>query len=407
MAALKLFIILAILMLILWRGKPLYLAAITGTILIGLFFWLPLADWLKLVLAGAVANDTINILVTFFAIMLLEKYLDNHGFLQKMLTGLQEGFRRRKIVLGTLPALIGFIPSAGGALFSAPMVEQATKGLNMKPEEKTLINFYFRHVFEMYLPIYPALIVVTQLTGLPFKQIFWAVLPMGIVNVLLGLPYLKAVPKAKTTPELTFAKRKNALKNLLLGTGPIITVLLLILIFNMPIWLSVSIVLIPMLIYTKDYRPQILMPLIKGAVQWKTLLMVFTLMIFKEMLMNSGAMASLPKLLGHSPIPFFLAMAVFAYFVNMLTGMNLATMAICLPVAIVAGSGSISLAMTTLIIVTSFAGGILTPMHLCLPITAQYFKADMSTLIRKLVPPSIALAISAVCYYILLAHFGL
>ena len=61
---------------------------------------------------------------------------------------------RRKVSL-IVPAFIGLLPMPGGALFSAPLVDESLKGLNIKPEFMTFINYWFRHVWEFIWPILP------------------------------------------------------------------------------------------------------------------------------------------------------------------------------------------------------------------------------------------------------------
>jgi uncharacterized protein len=60
-----------------------------------------------------------------------------------------------------MPAFLGFLPSLGGAIFSAPLVEAAGKPYDLSPERKTAINYWFRHVWEYTKSPPPGSLVTT------------------------------------------------------------------------------------------------------------------------------------------------------------------------------------------------------------------------------------------------------
>ena len=74
-----------------------------------------------------------------------------------------------KTSFGGMPAFLGFLPSLGGALFSAPMVENASRRYDMTPEQKTAINYWFRHIWEFANPIMPGLLLLHKLPGFHFQ----------------------------------------------------------------------------------------------------------------------------------------------------------------------------------------------------------------------------------------------
>src|SRR5262245_23263268 len=69
------------------------------------------------------------------------------GEMARLTASFKAWFRRPRVVLAALPAIIGLLPMPGGALFSAPMVEQSA-GPSMGPEDKALVNYWYRHVWE-------------------------------------------------------------------------------------------------------------------------------------------------------------------------------------------------------------------------------------------------------------------
>jgi len=55
-------------------------------------------------------------------------------------------------VLSVLPAVIGLLPVAGGALMSAPMVESEAEKVQLDSSLKAYVNIWFRHTI---FPVYP------------------------------------------------------------------------------------------------------------------------------------------------------------------------------------------------------------------------------------------------------------
>ena len=61
-----------------------------------------------------------------------------------------------RVQVALLPARIGPWASRAGASVSAPMVVPGCDELNLSPERRTFINYWFRHVWEYVLPTFPA-----------------------------------------------------------------------------------------------------------------------------------------------------------------------------------------------------------------------------------------------------------
>ena len=85
------------------------------------------------------------------------------------------GRRGRAWAMMAIPAVLGTIPMPGGALFSAPFIQQVA-GDSMSgrdagiPAWKMAVNYWFRHVIEYWWPLYPGVIVATRIFGLDSWQ---------------------------------------------------------------------------------------------------------------------------------------------------------------------------------------------------------------------------------------------
>ena len=89
------------------------------------------------------------------------------------MAAMTEGLKARfsgKTLLVSVTALIGFIPMPGGALFSAPLVEACDTEHRLSNDTKTRINYWFRHMWEYWFPLYAGVIMALQITGLEIWQ---------------------------------------------------------------------------------------------------------------------------------------------------------------------------------------------------------------------------------------------
>ena len=84
----------------------------------------------------------------------------------------------------------------GGAVVSAPLVDQTRCDVELGARDKNLINYWFRHVWEVCWPLYPPLLyVATLLPGGDMSQLVASQAPLTLLLVLGGWWFiLRRVP---------------------------------------------------------------------------------------------------------------------------------------------------------------------------------------------------------------------
>jgi hypothetical protein len=111
------------------------------------------------------------------------------------------------------------LPIPGGALFSAPMVASAAGEASVPPGKLSAINYWFRHIWEHWWPVYPGVILAMTLTGRSFGDFALVQMPLGLGMVLCGLLIFR-----NTHPDLharVAALPPGTLRNLLKTTASI------------------------------------------------------------------------------------------------------------------------------------------------------------------------------------------
>ncbi|RME65339.1 MAG: DUF401 family protein, partial [Nitrospirae bacterium] len=136
---------------------------------------------------------TYELLIALTCIRGFEMVLRQERALEGMMNAVKGLLKNKKAVVVTMPLLIGMLPSVGGAYFSAPMVDEATKDLSLNPEEKAFANYWYRHPWEFILPLYPGIVLGSALTGIKLRDFIGANLPYAIVMFLAGFVFLSKI----------------------------------------------------------------------------------------------------------------------------------------------------------------------------------------------------------------------
>ncbi len=87
-------------------------------------------DWDKIpdmIYATTVDPLTISVVLATFIIMLLSQLYKETGLVNRLSDSVSKLINNPKIVLAVIPAIIGLLPVAGGALTSAPLVDPRRK----------------------------------------------------------------------------------------------------------------------------------------------------------------------------------------------------------------------------------------------------------------------------------------
>jgi hypothetical protein len=373
-------------------------AVMTGSaILLGILFQLDLGGFWRALVQTTTNVLNVELIVALGLIMMLEALMGQEGVLQGMVTSLRGLVGDSRVVMAALPALVGLIPSAGGAIFSAPMVEEVSRGSGASAETKTFINYWYRHVWEYVLPLYPALLLTAQVYGVSVASLMLLMLPMPFLVVVFGWPtafWRLRVPASKTVdPHIG-----EHVRNLAVGLGPVLTILALVLVLRMSIAIAVLLVLMALIVAYR-YGPARIAIMLKDSVSLDVLFAVFAVLWFKEVLIVSGAVQALTPVLTAWHIPIAAAFVLLPLLVGVLTGSPQAVVGTAGPILIgLVGMPSVSPELAASAMVSGYAGCMLSPAHLCFVLTNGYFHADFGKSFRMVVLPELALLAASLAY---------
>ncbi|MEG0798535.1 MAG: DUF401 family protein [Acidaminococcaceae bacterium] len=364
----------------------------------GFFIWLLQAPNPHYLVTAAYQTATMprtyDLLFALYFVMCLEIELRTSGTLEGMVSALRRLFTSEKFTLALMPAFLGLLPSLGGARFSAPIVEAVSKDAPISAENKSAINFWFRHVFEFSNPINPGMIMACSIASIPISslifQLGWLTPVAFALGWLICLHPL-ALPSHPSTPSSTREKRKN-LADIALSLSPVLINFLLVVFGGMGAATSMGLVAVGMILLLRcTARVVNIKDVFYGALDLKMILNVTCILYFIQLLTVTQVLATIVAAFQSSPLPIPIIIATVSFIIGMLTGLSQGHVAIVLPIVAAMAPGDLT--MVGIAMVFGIAGQMLTPTHVCLMVTLDYFKADFFRSLRPIVTTELLLLI--------------
>ncbi len=391
---LKISLIFALILLLLRKKLNIGLVMLIAASVLFLLYRMPFISIWK-TCKGAVSNDvTIKLILALSFIRILELILREHAVLTDMMSAAKALLKNRKMVIVSMPLLIGLMPSIGGAYFSAPMVAETTSDIKMSPEEKSFINYWFRHPWEYVLPLYPGILLASAISRIELHNLITVNITYAILILITGFIFamhgIKGV--VKTGERLS--------KKGLWSFAPIISVLLLVVIFHIELHYALLAVVMFLFLFYR-YNLKNIFTAFKHGFSIDVIILILGVMTFKEAMGYSGAVENLSQFFIKEGIPVFPILFLIPFITGLLTGITVGFVGATFPL-IISIAGNLSLGAISFAFAAGFLGVLLSPVHICLILTREYFRADLWGIYKKMIPACIIVFCGAVVEYIIL-----
>lgn len=371
----------------------------------GLFVWAILdtnpASLVKALKSTLTMQRSYDLIFALYFVVCLEIEMRKSGILNGLVEYLHHIIPSKKVTLAAMPAFLGVLPSIGGARFSAPIVETVAKGQDVSPEKKALINYWFRHIMEFSNPIVPGILLTCAIVNVPISDVILHLLWVSALMVTIGWFFFVS-PLKIVEPEVEPSKTELAhyRVDFILALLPIFGVFGISLAAGLPASISIFIIvaaLYPILILLN--RKVSLKEIFVGAIEFKLLRDVGLILYFIQLLEASGVLAQIVTSFEASTLPLPLILGFISFVIGMLTGMSQGHVAMMMPIVAAVAQGSLDL--IGLVLVCGVCGQMVTPTHVCLMVSLDYFKADFfKTLKPCIAAVALMLAIFSVVSYL-------
>jgi len=396
---------------------------LAAAIVLGALFGVTPARMVTSMAASVVYPQTLALAVIVSLIMVLSNAMEENGQLHRLLTSFKGLIRNPKLNIIMFPALIGLLPMPGGAVFSAPMVKELGTDSQYSPARLSFANYWFRHIWEYFWPMYPGVLLTAVLADINLGTLMLCTSPVTLGAFVIGYFSLAGgEPSSKDTAETPRPAVRPFIRELL----PILIVIVLGLgmgfmfsrifpAFNIAkeAGLVLSLVLAVAWVWrTNKMSVQVMGKIVVNPQMLKMVYMIFAILIFKSMLEDSQAVEAITQELTLLKVPLVLIVTLLPFLVGAITGIAMAFVGSAFPVLIpLIGSldpaGNLLFYMM-LAIVCGFAGVLLSPVHLCLILSNEYFGTTLGPVYRHLSPACLYLIITGFAYfYVLVMVSGL
>ncbi len=305
-----------------------------------------------------------------------------------------------KVALHVVPAIIGLVPMPGGALVSATAVKGLTGRLGLTPAQATYVNFWFRHLWEASIPVYPAVVAASVVLAVPLGTVVRTMLPSILVMALLGAivswRVLKGVPNERTHTLSAGA----FVRDLVRAAWPVLLLVALV-IGGLEAGIAFLIIVVALAVQQRATKAE-LGKALRYALGPRVLFLLFSVMLYKTIVEQTGAAYALFDDMSALGVPSAVMLLALPMLIGFATGLSVAFVGISFPLLLpFMGSGDgLNTAALFLAYLSGMVGYDASPLHLCLVLTVEYFQSRLGDVYRLIVPPLIALAIVALLVYL-------
>ena len=375
------------------------LSLILGSLLFGLLFGMGLGQIVKTVLQACIDIKTLTLLAMVLLITLLGNVMKHMDSLKNIIKSLEQIFKDKRVAAATIPAFIGLMPMPGGAMLSAPLAGEVMNKMKVSSEVKTIVNYWFRHMWEYIFPLYPGIILGAAIYGITFKEIFITNSVLTIMHCVLGILFIYFMVEEGKTRRKRSHQGKNV-KILIKSVWPIAFVVLANIFLGINLIISLILVLTILFFqsgYYKGFRSEVF----KESITLNMTVLILSVMIFKAVIEKSGGVNDLPQVFIGLGIPTPLVLFTVPFVVGLLTGYSAAIVGMTFPLLVVFNTPEVSnLSQFMLAYAGALMGLFLSPVHLCLVLSREYYNADFRKVYGLLIPLIFCVSIFAWIMYL-------
>ncbi len=399
--------------------KNLWFSVIMGTILLS--FWTGHSFKAILSISWTRFSSTNNLflMIIIFQVIWLSTQMSSSGAMKELVNNIRSKVSQRTSI-ALLPAVIGLLPMPGGAIFSAPLIDDCDIDKNIEPLLKTKINYWFRHIWEYWWPLYPGVLLAVDITGLPILTFMMLQFPLSVLSVIAG--YIFLLRKLKPIENCNYAKNKVSFKKFIAPLLPIIIIIscyAIIQIFFSTIskinkYLPMIIGIFIAQIFLQIQRPLSFNTWKKILFSKKTLILTIIVALvriygaFIEAQLPDGSllMTQVRSELYSCRFPLVVIIMLIPFICGLTSGIAIGFVGASFPIvmSLIGENPSLRelLSTTVLAYASGYMGIILSPVHVCLIVSNEYFKTSLTDSLIKLIKPSIIVIAGALILYFII-----
>ena len=380
-----------------------WVSLLIGSLVIGLFS-ISTGEIFNVFLSTIQESLTIRLFFIILLISGLGYILKETGDFDKMIKSLIAIIKNTRILTMVIPALIGTLSIPGGAILSAPMIEESGDRINLRDYKKTTINLFYRHIFIFIYPLVGSIILTSEMFGVSKFFIIKYNFPIMVVGSIVGyfVFFNKNNSHSKKINDENPPVKKNIIK-FFYSFLPIFIIIFMALILKIPFIISIIVGIAIALGKNMNKKPNRLKLYFKRlkdfvlkGINYNMGFLIIGIMFFKSILRETGAVSDISMIFKQTHLPLFLLIIIMGYITGYLSGMTSAGLGILIPIFKPMIPQSNLGPFIALLYTSIFMGYLVSPLHLCFALTKEYFDSSYKPVYRLMIIPTIAVIGTAV-----------
>ncbi len=353
---------------------------------------------------------TVRLMIIIAVISGLGYLLQDNNDLEKMIDSLYKLISNYKILTVTIPAIIGTLAVPGGAILSAPMIKKSANKINLSGAQKASINIFYRHIIFFVYPLFNAIIMSAEL----FSVSKYAIIKYNFFIFLAGLipSYFiffnhKNNNVSNNNIDKKINKNKANIIAFISSFSPVLTILLLAIVFKIPFQYAVfgGLLIGAGRNLKGDKKVFLYWQRIKKffteGINYSLIALIFGIMYFKLVIENSGAVEVVADRLAASGIPLIFMIVAMGITSGYITGLNIAALGVLIPIFIPLFPEDNIVPYISLLFTSSFAGYLISPLHMCFILTKEYFNTKVLSTYKYLIIPLALMLLTGILQIVL------
>jgi len=379
------------------------LSILCGSLVMGLAFGLPVFSWGRIGLLALVQGKFLFLIAIVGLILILSDALEYSGQSSRLMDSLSGYLVNPRLRLIFFPALIGLLPMPGGAVFSAPLVKAVSEDMPLANEERAVINYWFRHVWELAWPLYPGIILTVALADITIGSLISRTWPATLAMFALGwFFFLRPAFLSHTALPSQSSKKGRNLRVVLQEAFPLLIAIVGSIGLETGIsqyfpklpfeWGVVSALAaaVVAIIMQNKLTHRYIHQVMKKKALWSMLFVIAAIFVFKDVMQATGVVTEMASAAG-SGVALFAAAVFLPFFVGAVAGINVAFVGATFPLllGLLKSLGMEQQVISYLVLASfsGFTGVMVSPIHICFLLTCNFFGADTARTWRKILLP--------------------
>jgi uncharacterized protein len=338
---------------------------------------------------------TLQLLGVITLIEMLTIFLEFTGSLNRILAALRKVIDDPRALIALVPSFLGIFPVPGGAMLSAPMVRIYGEEIGFDADQKSSMNLFFRHVWDLVIPFKPHMILAASVANIPlFTLIGWH-LPVSIATFFVGYWFLIGRHPMPDITRVTLPDEVKPRLPLWIEVAPLLLPLVISLGFGINFFYSMTIGLLFGLVTQKVSSPM-MKRMVREGIRPKLLLLLASVMIFKTVLENTDVV----KIVGATFTTYGISLEILAFALPLVvaafSGLEVVGVGVLFPLLLgMIPEGRSAIPYLIVMMTANSAGQLISPAHVCMVAGNEYYGASLSRVSRMNLLPQLFRLVAA------------